>query len=80
MYLEGHLGPHLRLGFMDNFSIGFSMLETGGKGQLYKFRHAVLLKMFYGVQDILIQVTDTTQDLQKILCRISLLQDGKSLL
>lgn len=38
----------------------------------------MLLNMFCGVQDILIQLTETTQDLQKILCLISLLQDGKS--
>lgn len=58
----------------------FQPARNWGKSQLYKFRPAMLLKMFYGVQDILIQVTDTTQDLQEILCRISLLQDGKSLL
>lgn len=71
-------GSHLPLCFMDKCSIGFSLQENVRRGQLYLFRPVVLLEMFCGVQDILIHLPDTAQALQKILCSISLLQEGKS--
>ena len=74
--LEARLGPHLPLCFMEKFSIDFSLPATEGTAQLHKIKHLVLFEMSCGVWDILVQLTDTTPDLHKILCRINLLQGG----